>query len=318
MPPTPRGKAISLSSHLLVIKKRPDPDALLLGEFDGHTSAYDVMLRALRHMQDEPVRDDEVQSVFRISRVEAFPEKHLLLFQAETGDFGYGAELVDVEQRFEPVYRRETTHAELIPLFGLLYLPPDKKEGIVILQRFGVRGMINAFVGAVRQFFGEAYGDYHVDIDPHVPREVVEALHNGQVRRIQLTARRIPADLAARLRLPQGVDDIGGYQVEIKAKRNQFLERPDWMATLMDGRIRSYTMPEEVARDFERIRVRVQYNGRERMVELGDFGGMRPYIDVSAEVRRGSQGHPEYESVREHAEGLLADLLVELGHEVAT
>jgi hypothetical protein len=105
------------------------------------------------------------------------------------------------------------------------------------------------------------------------------------------------------------------YKVELRviAKPGLFLteDAAGWLSRLTKKGTKLLETPDEDPT----VRVKVDYNGRQRMFNLEKLDTAAPYIDITDEVTKGKKGHPVFKSIDDYSVQLRNDLLEQLGLE---
>jgi hypothetical protein len=305
-----RGQAISLASYTIRVREKRDSIYRNLGAFDGTHSFYDFVERFMHDLEHAHSHNELSMSLQRARNVKSDGESIWGLLEA--GDYGYTSELVKV-RTLESSYSRTTDDAELIPFYVLLDAPANTDKGILIVQRYGSRGVYTEFTNALRQSFEAKHGEYILDIRRHVPAAIIESLRKGQVKTIQLTSYQLSSDIADKIRWKGNKNNVGSVQITIKAQRNKSLIRPDWLDRMMKTESALNEIPESAADIAQTVRVAVTYNGKQRFVDFEAQDRIAPYLDVSDDVKIGRDGHPMFNSIHEVCTALLFDLAHEIG-----
>ena len=308
--PTRRGQSVTLASYTIRIRAKRDTQFRPLGAFDGKTSFYDFALEFLRELERRHGHDELGMSMQRTTKLTEDGDSIWGLLEA--GDYGYASELVKVST-MERSYLRETDDAELLPFYFLLNVPEKTDKGILIVQRYGNRGVYTEFTTALRRSFEESHGEYILDIRRHVPAAVIEMLMQGQVKTIQLTSYSLSADLADRIRWKGNRTDVSEVVITIKAKRKGTLARPIWLDHMLKSKSNLNEIPDSLAEIASKVRVEVSYNGKKRYVDFESQDKIAPYLDVTSDIKFGVNGHPTFDSIHTVSSDLLVDLSAEIG-----
>ena len=146
-----------------------DSDAYLrLDRFGGsqHLLGVFVQYLAERRALHYSVKGGN-QRVLLIRRFENQDE--LVRGIVETGEFGYEADLRDVETT-NLTYKRTTNDAEMMPFYFLAYhFPFNLDEGVLILQRRAQYGIRTVFLQDFADYFRQHYPGIAVEINPLLP-----------------------------------------------------------------------------------------------------------------------------------------------------
>jgi hypothetical protein len=137
----------------------------------------------------------------------------------------------------------------------------------------------------------------------------------GNIKRIRYLKYSVPDDIAADVNLSDNLEDEAEMEMIIKAKREQFLDIPDWLSDIVSGRTARSDFIEMSGVEYDNVKVEIDLNGKRKTLNLSDVRKLRMNIDVTDEVSFGNDGHPVFESIRELSNNLLVDLADSLGWE---
>ena len=83
----------------------------------------------------------------------------------ETGEYGYEAELLDVNSS-RTTHRRSVSEAEMLPFYFLIFLTQNTDEGILILQRFKQYGIRTIFGRDINEYISSQFHSLELQINP--------------------------------------------------------------------------------------------------------------------------------------------------------
>jgi hypothetical protein len=302
--------AITLASYTMRVRRKRSDDYGILGEFSDEETMLDFLYDFFIALQKSDVPDEATMSLQRARKITR--DERSVWGVVESGDYGYSADLVDVNT-LSHSYQRRTADAELYPFFFLINAPSSSDRAILIFQRHGNRSMYTELLRRLRTAFEDKHPDHLLDFRRHVPKAIVDSLLHGQVKSIELTSYHLADDLADRVKYQGNRTEVGEVQITLKAKRKRFLKRPQWLDKLMKDRGNLLEIADEVSELGDRVRVTVSYNGKNRVVDFHDMKSIAPYLDVTSDIRLGRDGHPTPESIEAVTRSHLSDLLVEMG-----
>ena len=181
------------------------------------------------------------------------------------------------------------------------------------MQRLGVHGAFGHLSKFLKDEFRESHPNHILAIGRFVPTRVLEALTKGKVREMSLFTHTIPRDIAERMRLGGTATDVGVIETRVRAKRNSWLWKrlPGWANPLRSEEV---TIAEVFGEDVSRVKLRVEYNDRERTYDFSHNGGLAPYVDITNDVDI-SGGHPVFDSIDDYSRNLRDELVGQLGQE---
>lgn len=304
---------VSLATYSVSIREKYTDAPLVFGSFDKVHGLGDVVYGYLATLKKTHARDAEVQSLQRTTALSH--DKKASWGVITSGQYGVSADLIDVNTS-KLAYQRLPEHAELMPFYFLINLPPAAKYGILILQRHGNQGIVTAFLRGLRGYLAQAYENYVLEVAAHVPSEVIGSLADGELKEMELIYYDIPDDIANKFGLKGNARKHAYLCQSIKAKRRMSLGKPPWMKAILSSKKPLFEVKPDWASDLnehEEARFKVTYNGTQRTVTMSKMNQLAPYIDITDDVKIGKNGHPVFESVHAIASHLLADIAADMG-----
>jgi hypothetical protein len=307
---------ISLAPYTIRVRRRGEKTAFLpLGRLDAADDAFDRFLGFFKNLK---TRHDRASKTFlRHIRFEPDSPNRVLEGILETGEYGYEAELIDVDANPpKPTHRRRASEAELLPFYFRLDVPQQADQGFLILQRFGNLGIKAAMEDALVQFF--AGTPYLVELHPLVPEKVIEKwTHAMKVRRLRLVSFKVPQTITRAFQL--GDSEEVYSELVIRARKGHTFPLPARLRNKNgEGFVEVQEMQEEIKELRRRLKgifapdtlkVEVSVAGRTRTLDMTDPGNLVAYHDVTEAVSPlGRNGHPDWEKIREEARKLAMDL----------
>ena len=301
---------IGLATYTMRVRPKRSEDYEPLGGIEGLYSLGELLQEYLHSISGAQAVDEEEQNVLQATRIERADEMHWGIIHA--GEYGYSAEGVNVRSR-KRSYRRTPDDAEVIPFYYRAFVPAISDLAILVIQRFGPHGVYTAFSKGFRSIFSQRLPEHVLEINRVVPSAVVRHLIDGEIRAIQVIAHSLPTDITDKIRFLGNRQEIGTFVIEAKARRGAMLTPPAWLRRIREGRAAAVELPAELADEQARVRLRVEYEGTTRVIDLQDPSDLAPYFNVTGDVDLEDSGHPEFQSIDSVAEGLIGDLLRQLG-----
>lgn len=299
---------IGIAAYAIRARLKRTSDPLYLGTLSPPGGLHGIVKGFLGSLKKTHARDEESQLLQRVIRLDTDVDSCWGLL--ESGEYGFEAKGVDINT-LKPSYKRKSQDAELIPFYFRLYLPSANDTGIMLLQRHGPRGVFHSFSSALRDFVGQKLPDHALDITRLVPAEVLGELLKGGVRAVEITTYKVPTDIADKYRFLGNLQKAGTVTVEFKAKKKAYLFPPSWLKRITTGQTKVVELPVDLGPG--RIRLKVDYHGKTRVVDLSSPETIAPYTDATDDLDIQDSGHPSYESVDSYCTDLLRELLEQLG-----
>ncbi|MFT3829727.1 MAG: hypothetical protein QM691_08485 [Opitutaceae bacterium] len=266
----------------------------------------------LNKLHTRSVDLQETKKVLNIRTIESSPQCTWGI--VSTGEYGYESDLIDIKGK-KATYRRSTDQAELLPFFFYLYLPTEGDSGILVLQRFGVFGVRSILSNALEDFFSKKFPEHMLDIWPMVPDGVIDKiLNSGTLRKITFRKLSIPKDISEAFGSAKSSEG-GKVDVVISAKEGSYFSKVIGKIRNCFGSKNRSGMNEVVGLSgfsHDKILLEMHYGEETRTVDLSNLNKLRAHIDITTEVKIGTDGHPTYDSIKTITEALVSDLRTSL------
>ena len=227
----------------------------------------------------------------------------------ETGEYGYEAELYDVEADAVS-YQRTANDAEMVPFYFLVYLPTQRDEGVLILQRRAQYGIRTVFLQDFTQYFKEFDSTIQVEINPLVPQNLIDQyLQDGRLTKVRFIRFAIPTDVADAFEGGGHIEESGHTELVVSAGRNQRLPLLGRIRDVVNRRRDVNEMIELHDFGYETVKVELEVAGSRKTVDLSNVMKLRAYYDITSELEVGTNGHPVFTSIDGIARDLMGRLL---------
>ena len=285
-------------------------EPLCLGGFSQGESLLELFLSYLEEREESHSNDVDHQT---LSKVESHTlDGSCVSGIVEVGDYGFTANLIDVNRRRRS-YERKTIDAELLPYYFLAYLPSEEKRGVFILQRSSRRGIRTRFLGAFEEYFRSVCPSYRIGINPFVSEKLLdEYLKGGRLTKIRFLKFGLPTDLADAYE-SEGFEEMTGHaEFILSPERGAGFPLMKRIRDIALGKRDIGAMYELVGEEHDNVKVEIDLGGNLRTIDLSDTMKMRSYIDISEEVRLENSGHPKFSSIDRISRDLLQELLIEI------
>lgn len=295
---------ISLATYTVRVRPKGRPGEWYeLGDVEGD-SFFNICAEFFAAMQGELVHDEVAQRLLRAQ--DLANDRESIWGVLESGAYGYGADLIDSES-LELAYERSPSEAELIPFYFMLDAPERGTRAILILQRFGNLGIRTPFGKAIQAHIDTHHPGLKIEINTHVPREVIEYLTEGNLKAIELLSYRVPPNIAGAVHLGEHQAERGHMRTIIKANQSDFFTKPNWLRTWRGEPTAVVEAIGDLGEDYDQLSVQVSYGGKIRTVDLSRPDKIAPYIDITDEIDT-HRGHPVLASIHRYAQNLRNDL----------
>jgi hypothetical protein len=208
------------------------------------TSLFDNFLN---HYAGSPDKDEDREKFFNVSKYHI--GSNIVEAIVETGDYGYRAELKDVDTG-EQTYEKDTDESEVLPFYFLFWLPEttagewyeNGERGVMIFQQLNGRGIKTGFYKRFRQAILDKGDDSPIydspaeetmfELNPITTQNVLSELINAQrVRSAEFELDKAPSDSEGPMQYAEGLDtrdtdeQLLVLKPEYKGSLNYFREK---------------------------------------------------------------------------------------------
>ena len=251
--------------------------------------------------------DVERRKLLRVSRASSSKSKRVLRGIVLSGEYGYEADLYDMEASTVS-YRRSQRDAEMMPFYFLVHLPKGVNEGILILQKRAQFGIRTAFLRDFEHYFNEFYPRIQIEINSLVPPQLINRyLQDGNLTTLRFIRFRIPSDVIDSYEGGGHVEEEGTAELVIKARRRDGIPLLARVRDVVNGNRSVTEMIELRDFDYDNVKVEIELNGKRKIFDLSNIMSLQANYDITQDVAIGGDGHPVFESIDALALDLLED-----------
>jgi hypothetical protein len=300
---------ISLVPYTVRVRQKWSTERELLGHFADGADLFRVFRDILTDLQERTSKNDKEESLLQMAEFSVDEERRLLSGRLAAGDFGYEADLVDVQSN-RLAYHRQTTDAELRPFFFLVYLPNSKDEGVLILEKQGVYGVVGNFGRAIKERFEAGREDFLLEFNHLVPEGTIQRLvEDNPIKELHFYKFNLPPDQFDLYADSDHEEEEITAKLILKSPRGGTFSLRGLTRNVFErGGLGGVVELTEGRFEYDKAKMEVKVGDSKKMVDVSDMGRMRATYDITEEVERGDDGHPTLESIQERAEDLLEDL----------
>jgi hypothetical protein len=299
--------SFSLASYLLRIRDVENRKWLQLDSFTTDQDLFDRMSEYLEGLTS-PSLDTVNKKLIKL-RPPLRKRARVLAGIVETGEWGYTSQLQDVTSE-KITYKRKVAESENFPFYFLIAIPESSDKGIVILQRFGNRGIRTQFLSDFQDQFQSTFGNLRVSINPLAPGSLIDQYlsRQGRVTMIRLIQFQPPDDIADLFGSKAKAAKEVYTEYVIRAKAHKRIPIFDRIHDVLEGRRKASHLVEIAGFDPKIIKIGVSFQGRQRTLDIENVGRIRAWYDISDDVKVGPDGHPQFKSIDKLARELLSEL----------
>lgn len=305
-------KTISVSLYVIRVTERRKRDPLVLSRFDGTTDLIRFIHDTLAEHQGNALGiRGGVRQVYVTNELKN--SGRVVEGRVEVGNSGITASIKEIATGVEN-YRQKPTEAAMIPLYMRFWVPKGQRFGIAAFQHLGDAGCKSAIEDILFARFRERHEDFTLTFRHVVPSEYAdELLKSGAIKEYRFVQFGVPGDIAdlyGGQSLPAGTANV---ELRVVAKRGAQLGWTERIRRIIFGKDQigggALELDSFKCDDF---RLRININGKDRMLKVGEFLKMNSRIEVTEEVEIGRDGHPTFESISSICESLGAKVARDL------
>jgi hypothetical protein len=226
------------------------------------------------------------------------------------GEYGRSHPLVNAKSG-KKAYHRTETDAPLEPFTFRMYLPDNKRAGILLSQRFGQAGILATIKSMLRDIMDAASPGYILVIRPLMPEKALKALlQKSKLASLRFTQDVISADIVERIDGRKQIQE-GEVEIAIRPKRNGNL-KTNYLVELLNGKKKVTDLIEFEDFEPDNVKAEVDMNGKKKIINFGKIGNLKASFDVTGEVQIGADGYAKPADLRKAATDLMDTLIGQL------
>lgn len=300
-------QTICVSLYTLRVTERRKRDPVVLSSFDGRTDLVKEIYDCLSEHQGNALGIRGGSRQVYVSN-DLRNTGRIIEGLVEVGNSGFTASIKEITTGVEN-YRQRPTEASMIPLYLRFWIPKGQRFGIAAFQHFGDAGCKSAIHDILTSRFREKHEDFTLTLRHVVPKTYAEeVLASGAIKEYRFIQYGVPDDVANMYGgdgLPVGTANV---ELRVVARKGARLGWTKLISNILQGRKKVQGALELDSFKCDEFRMRININGRERMLKVGDFLKMNSRIDVTDVVEIGRDGHPTFESISVACERLAAEV----------
>jgi hypothetical protein len=191
----------------------------------------------------------------------------------------------------------------VIPYYFFIKLPLGRYEGLVIFEKKGVYGIKTAFEEWLKNYLLENNIRIEFDIEPFTPEAAIKQYaEEGKIREIRYLSYTLPNE---EIELLKGYEPNEGYYEMrfVFPKRAENLKKlPSKLKSLLMGN-KDVEIHDKMlgGLDPDDIKINVVLDGSPRTFTISNPTKAAPYRDISMEIIKGEDGHPDFTKIHEIA-----------------
>jgi len=289
---------VAVELFLLRIRQKNSKKQLPLDDFDGAGSALkDIAAKALAPL----VAGNYQGTVGKSLSCEMTVDRTGFSGTITSGEYGFATKVMDVTDG-STAFTKTKTHADQIPFYIKLYVPPKGTTALLALQRLGKRGVNDAIRSLLRDYFAKKHEKLIIDIRPLAPDFVMKKyLVDGTPKAITYVKNSIPADFAEGVKPgDEPKDQKGKVEIRITSPLVDYFH-VEKLKNLADGQTKVADIFSFNEFEPDRVKLEVEVGGKSRIVNLNNHANLRCNFDITDDVVVGDDGYPTTASVAKAA-----------------
>ncbi|MFY8094938.1 MAG: hypothetical protein ACOVN0_15780 [Niveispirillum sp.] len=223
------------------------------------------------------------------------------------GSFGFTSTIIDSETKGEK-YQREVDDIEQIPLFYEILIPKTEPAGYLVFQSFGGKSCISLVLSKFKKDFEEKNEGFSV-----FPRKVMPSdggqnpFANLPVTKITFVSKGTSGDIIDEYTgvTPESVN----IELNVSSKRRKILGK---LKDIVGASSKKEGVLVFKDIEFSKLFAEVKYKNRKRRIGIIGSDEEVGFIDITDDVKRAVNGHPEFSSIREESRDLLSGFVQSL------
>lgn len=306
-------QAVSVSLYYMRITERRKLDPLVVDNFDGAHDLLDIIHDALKEYQGNSV---EIKGGSRRTYItnDLKRKGRIIDGSVEVGTSGYTASIKDVDTN-EERFRQLPNQAAMIPLYFRFWVPKAEKFALASFQHYGDTGCKSSMDSILSGSFGRKFEEYTFAMRQVVPAQYAEQLIKSgalkELRFIQYGVGKDIANIYGGQSLPPGTANA---EIRVVARNANTVPLTRWINEKLQRRPKVKVQQGSLELEpfkYDDFRMRVNINGKDKMLKMGEFIRMNSRMDVTQEVSIGADGHPTRKSISDICAALMAQITKE-------
>lgn len=297
--------SISLTTHNIRVREKLSKRHIDFNKINGKEDFFDITHSFFNDLKTDYSDLSNIQKLTHINSFSSNIGNRVFSGIIESGEYGYESTFLNKKNK-STTFKRNRDDAEMLPFYFLLYLPANKNEGILFLQRFKQYGITTVFDEAINDFFALNYSDYEVEINSFAPDNLIQAMIANSIpkkaRFIKYASKK--KDIADKYKNPDKKETTQREYVvyfpkygKIHRPLKDIIETPSSLNNLVE--IDNF--------EYDTVKLEVKINNKPRTISLDNEQKMRPIFDITNEINTNASQHPIFESIDIFSKGFLEE-----------
>jgi len=290
-------------------RKDKRPTYCKLSGFDGCHDFYKDLIGFFKEIQSNTL-NRTYKKYMKSMKVEK--DGRIISGIVESGAYGRTSNIRDVETD-DLTYKKRSEDADVLPFYFLFYIPEDKNEGILLLQRTGNFGIRTSVGNFLEPYFRKRHKGYGVELNALIREELTkQALRSGSIKKLRCVKYCAPLDRIDGL--DEGHKEISSnMEIVLSANRIPVVGRIQKLFEPKSGiSVKNLVEIRDFDFKYDTVKVEVEVEGSTRTFDLGKLQKTRTYYDITDFIKLGSDEQPIFESIDKEAKVFLNELVEEM------
>jgi len=290
--------AIGVRVYRIGVHRRGDQTSVHLEDGDLSQSVPDYAAKFIDAHSDVQKDDDKERSWYFEKKSSENNSRHK--GYVRYGTFGFESNFLDHKTRSHE-FKRKTNHVEEVPLFFDMWFPKNELFGFAAFQSFQGRSCIHLVVDRMMEQFKKVNKEHALVFKKLMPNDKKGGAYmSAPVKRLRLIKRDASSDVADQYALDAESID---FEVSISARRKRSLGSLSSIINNFGNTQNSVVTHRGI--DFPEAVAEVRFGKRVRRVGVLGVNGDAGVIDLTEDVKKGSDGHPTFGSLEKEIDELL-------------
>jgi hypothetical protein len=293
---------ISLAVYGVKVRNVADRTFEILSNFDDNDSdILDFFEDVLTRIRSNTLDQKELQQAMTVTDIDR--ESRVLKGLVKIGDYGHESDLYNVGTK-KVVYHRNKEDAEMLPFYFRFEVPEGTEDGLLILQRTGPHGIMKLVEWVLGTALDDAHPDLKLILSSLADQSQMEEFVRGKVQKITFVRKAIAPDVEDNY--DKGHQEVRGtMELVLRAAKGSAIPMNGFLERILGKRKPNgiFELHDDQEFEYDNVKAIVKSGRSTRTINAEKPLYLRPYHAIE-DVRMDRDGHPNFESVDEHAREL--------------
>ena len=251
---------------------------------------------------DKPVGYAKNEKAITINEYEIDDMRHMIYGTFYYGTYGSEQPVIDVNrENFEESKKIKIGKKDcpVTPYYFLIKIPVGREEGLMIFEKKGNSGIKTTFENWLKSYLQEKQLPLEFKIDPFTPENVIlKFAEEGKVREIRYLSYSLPKEDIELLKDYNPNEGFYEIRFVFPSRIDKLKKVPEKLQKILSGK-KDVEINDKMlgGADPDDIKIKVVLDKTPRTFTISNPTKAAPYRDVSMEITKGDDGHPDFESI---------------------